>query len=395
MSKWPLDLIWDCASHPDPELNIETLEEQFEGCTDILVNLGLLQQARISSYVSCEICHTHIEEIFTMGKPGDDAKYYMFCEYNGLMEVPRKRLLRWKINYKPIVESVAGALQCRGRIQEVVKGSLWKLGFSFLSGISRMIYIVRNFKYLEENILAGQNALCFTLGPLCEESHQKTQNTDILELRNFLFLKNGCFDIDFFKNSVRGLICVPNNNAPNIFKPSGDSYTVRYNGGETFTLSTVDVGAGYIHKLLSHPGEFFSVAEIVLGSQVDIKDTALSNSGDIADQKAVREYRKQASDLLEELKEARANNDIGKVEILEEKLDLLQRAINESRGLNNRPRKAQSGRERIRKAFYSAYVRARKKIEEADPAFAEHLKENLSGGMNPVYRPPDGISWLT
>jgi len=63
--------------------------------------------------------------------------------------------------------------------------------------------------------------------------------------------------------------------------------------------------------------------------------------------------------------------------------------------LKNRPRKAQSGRERIRKAFYSAYLRARKKIEDADPALGEHLKQAISGGMNPAYRPGSELAWLT
>ena len=396
MSQCSLDLIWNCASHPAPELTIETLKSLPNGDSDIFLELELLIPGRISNCVSCEVCHTHIEEVFQIESPSGSARHCMVCEHNGLMEVPRERLLRWNIDYKPIVQTTVDALKCRGRTQEIVKGHLWDLGFSSLPGISRPVYVLRNIDMLYDNLpISGQSPLLFIFGYSSGEFLKTFDKGDIFELRNLLFLKNGAFDLEFLRNAVRDTAAIQTKDAPNIFCYSGDSYSVCYNRGKMFALSTVDVGAGYIHKLLSRPGQAVSVAEIVLGAEIDIQDTALSDSGDIADRKAVNEYRTQARELLEEITEARANGDAGKIEIIQEELFQLEKAINESRGLKNRPRKAQSGRERIRKAFYSAYLRARKKIEESDPDLSEHLKQTISGGMNPVYRPSSEIVWLT
>ncbi|MDD3127233.1 MAG: hypothetical protein PHT27_06430 [Candidatus Izemoplasmatales bacterium] len=396
MPQEPLDLIWNCSSHNDPELTIETLKSQPENWTDTLINLNVLKPGRTSNYVVCEVCRTHMEEVFRLESPAGMARHFMICKNNGLIEVPKERLLRWNIDYAPILQALSNALKIRSSFREIIKGHLWDLGFSSLPGISRPAYVIRNIDMLQERLpVCETGALFFLFGSSSIKSLKVFEDKNIFELRNLLFLKDGAFDIKFLERGVMASSAEQIQDAPNIFRRSGDSYCVRYNGGKPFTLSTVDVGAGYIHKLLALPGKALSVAEIVLGTEIDMQDTAFSDSGDVADGKAVSEYRNRARELIQEIIEARDGGDIGRLEILQEEAFRLEKAVSESRGLKNRPRKAQSGRERIRKAFYSAYLRARKKIEDADPALGEHLKQAISGGLNPVYRPGSELVWLT
>jgi len=361
----------------------------------MLLKLKVLKPGRTSSYVVCDVCRTHMEEVFRIDSPVGAVRYFMTCRDNGLIEVPKERLLRWNIDYTPIVKALINALKIKSGFREIIKGHLWDLGFSSLPGISKPAYLIRNIDTLQARLpICAQGALLFLFGSYSTTSLKEFDGKNIFELRKLLFLKDKAFDIEFLEHGIMASSAERIQDAPNIFRRTGDSYCIRYNAGKLFNLSTVDVGAGYIHKLLAHPGKALSVAEIVLGTEIDTHDMALSDSGDIADRKAVSEYRNRARELIQEIIEARDGGDIGRLEILQEEAFLLEKAINESRGLKNRPRKAQSGRERIRKSFYSAYLRARKKIEDADPPLGEHLKQAISGGMNPVYRPETPLIWL-
>jgi hypothetical protein len=181
----------------------------------------------------------------------------------------------------------------------------------------------------------------------------------------------------------------------NAFRRAGDHWEYRFGDHRSFRLVTANVGARYINHMLAHPHESTPVVELVVGATLDPFDPMLGDSGDVADDQAVREYRREAQELFDELERAREMGSGERVEGLHEELAKIEAAISEARGLGGRSRKAQSGRERIRKAFQAAVRRAREKIAEGDPEFAEHLKKCIRCGTDPIYRPDSNTKWET
>lgn len=180
-----------------------------------------------------------------------------------------------------------------------------------------------------------------------------------------------------------------------VFRRIGDHWQVRFKGRNAFYLVSVNTGAKYLCHVLAQPHTPTPVVELVLGTAIDPLDTAMSDSGEVATRQAIREYRQRALDLLDEVTAAKEVGDTERVEKLYEEMAGVERAMSEAQGLRGRSRKAQSGKERIRKAFQAAVRRAMEKIAETDKPLAEHLRACVECGTDPCYHPNEDIKWET
>ena len=200
----------------------------------------------------------------------------------------------------------------------------------------------------------------------------------------------------------------------NFFRKRGAVWEARFQGRNTICLIHVDKGAEYINLLLAFPDREASVYEIACGlaantielptntgvAPEDIEEgfqvtqgIPLSDAGDIADQRAIREWKRRGRELLGEIEEARDAGDHALVEKIEEEMAFITKAIEGGKGLGGRQRKAGDKRKNVRDAFRNAVGRAISQIEKYDKPLAEHLKATIKQGNEVVYRPGMPIAW--
>ncbi|MDF1483269.1 7-cyano-7-deazaguanine synthase [Extensimonas sp. H3M7-6] len=214
-------------------------------------------------------------------------------------------------------------------------------------------------------------------------------------------------------NSVPAVVSVEKQ-PENFFRKRGAVWEVRFQGRNTICLLNVDKGAEYINLLLAFPEREMSVYEIACGSAANAVDlpanavvapeeiedgfqivtgAPLTDAGDVADRRALREWQQRARELLGEIGEARDAGDHTRVEEIEEEMAFLTKALEGGKGLGGRQRKAGDKRKNVRDAFRNAVDRAIKQIEKYDKPLAEHLKASIKHGNEVVYRPGMPITW--
>ncbi|MEW6406628.1 MAG: 7-cyano-7-deazaguanine synthase, partial [Chloroflexota bacterium] len=196
----------------------------------------------------------------------------------------------------------------------------------------------------------------------------------------------------------------------NYFRKRGGVWAARFNGNAEVLVTGVDKGAEYINFLLGRPNKETSVYEIVCGFAINSCNTfldsnetedgfqvtqgvPLGDTGFVADHKAVEQYRETAHELFREIEEARAANDTGEIQRLEDEMTQVTAAIQEAVGLGGKLRKSNDKRKNIRDAFRNAVNRAIKYLEKYDKPLAVHLNESIKRGNEPVYRTEEEIVW--
>jgi 7-cyano-7-deazaguanine synthase in queuosine biosynthesis len=196
----------------------------------------------------------------------------------------------------------------------------------------------------------------------------------------------------------------------NYFRKRGGVWAARFNGNAEVLVTGVDKGAEYINFLLGRPNKETSVYEIVCGFAINSCNTfldsnetedgfqvtqgvPLGDTGFVADRKAVEQYRETAHELFREIEEARAANDTGEIQRLEDEMTQVTAAIQEAVGLGGKLRKSNDKRKNIRDAFRNAVNRAIKYLEKYDKPLAVHLNESIKRGNEPVYRTEEEIVW--
>ncbi len=129
------------------------------------------------------------------------------------------------------------------------------------------------------------------------------------------------------------------------FTPEGDVWRIRYQGREIRLKATR--GVEILAHLVARPDQDVHVLDLVHPgggrAQVDAGD-----AGEAIDAEARDAYRARVADLQEDLEEARAHHDLGRVERLEHELDALTEELPRSLGLGGRPRRGTSAAERAR-----------------------------------------------
>lgn len=195
----------------------------------------------------------------------------------------------------------------------------------------------------------------------------------------------------------------------NIFRRRGEAWQVRYQANRDFIVFP-SVGADYICRLLTSPGESLSAIEIVCGAAADhcnyliaaqeaveagLRSGAnplLETLGKISDWPAVSQYREAAKELMTDIERARAEHNEPRVLELQKDMIAVVAKIHESVGVGGKLKEAGDN---IRDGFRNAVKRVVNKIKETDAALADHLDRSLSYGNFPKYQTASPVSWET
>jgi hypothetical protein len=200
----------------------------------------------------------------------------------------------------------------------------------------------------------------------------------------------------------------------NYFWERGNVWEVRFNNAGSILIQNHRKGCQYLQSLLAKPFSNRSVFELVAEDLVETVDrpakldaselesgfqitTGIQRSdlGDVADPKALNEYKQTILDLIEELQEARANQDMGKVEKLENDVARIEQARSEGADRYGNPRKSKDARKNVRDAFRNSVNRTIAEIEKHDAFLGAHLRAFVKLGAVVDYTPAEQSSWST
>jgi len=161
-------------------------------------------------------------------------------------------------------------------------------------------------------------------------------------------------------------------------------------------------GLTLISLLMSKPQESIHVSVLAgaIGGAHSSTDKIVegfeaSDLGAMIDPEAKRSYQTRVRELRQELNEATSNNDLGRVESLEQELRFLMRELARAVGLYGRDRASVSSNERARLRVTNAIRSAISEVSLHHPALASHLGISIRTGLFCAYRPnPDSsVHW--
>ena len=204
-----------------------------------------------------------------------------------------------------------------------------------------------------------------------------------------------------------------NEEPENIFRKCGDAWEIRYDGGEKFMLIGAETGARYIHFMLGKPGVSTPITEImrtVSGESesvmsVDILEDGILTEGysfgdlpdsvtdNLADDKAIRQYRQEINRLKHDIEAAESVGDNITVEQLEQDMQNLINRINKFVSPAGQNKKITDHIKKLVDSLRRSVNFAIEKIGAHDHFLASHLKEAVRHGQAPGYFPGKSINW--
>jgi hypothetical protein len=168
----------------------------------------------------------------------------------------------------------------------------------------------------------------------------------------------------------------------------GSVWHLRWQG----TVATVRHSKGMldIARLLERPGQELHALDLMdaTGSAPNTGD-----AGPMLDDKARQAYKQRLEELEDDLNDAAAMADDGRVARLEHERDLLVTEITRAYGLGGRPRTVGDPTERARKAVGMRIATAIRAIAATDPDLARHLDRSIVTGRYCSYQPETDTEW--
>jgi tetratricopeptide (TPR) repeat protein len=181
-----------------------------------------------------------------------------------------------------------------------------------------------------------------------------------------------------------------------VIRREGDFWSVTFDGR---TVHVRDVkGMHYLARLLVEPGRELHVLDLVAaesGPGVHVRATAQDgeahggpgDAGEILDARAKDAYRRRLAEIDDDIDEARANVDTGRLMQAEAERDVLVQELARAFGLHGRERRAASTSERARVGVTRALRHAIARIAEHHRPLGEHLARTVRTGTYCAYVP--------
>jgi len=121
----------------------------------------------------------------------------------------------------------------------------------------------------------------------------------------------------------------------------------------------------------------------------------LGGTDTLLDAKARTAYKQRIAELREELEEARAFNDLGRVDKAQQEIDFISSELARGFGLGGRTRGTPSSAERARVNVVKGVKAALAKIAEPSPLLERYLATTIKTGVFCSYTPHlfNPISW--
>lgn len=168
------------------------------------------------------------------------------------------------------------------------------------------------------------------------------------------------------------------------FVDEGDVYCVTW-GARSVRLQTTK-GLTVLARLVAHPGSPQHVLDLV---HVDGASELLDrgSGGDLLDEAARSAYRQRAATLREELDDAEARQDLGRVQAVRAELEFLAHELGRATGLGGRTRRIPDNEERARQAVRKQIRTGLDRIRDVHPELARYLGRAVKTGRVCVFEP--------
>jgi hypothetical protein len=147
--------------------------------------------------------------------------------------------------------------------------------------------------------------------------------------------------------------------------------------------------------LLARPGRPVPALELVEAAGGPPRAAAGADLGPVLDDRARREYRRRLEELGEELAEAEADADLGRISRLREERSMLADELAGALGLAGRPRVTGDPADRARKAVTMRIRAAIAALAEQDESLGRHLDRSVRTGRLCSYEPETPVEWTT
>jgi hypothetical protein len=132
------------AASEDRTFCFDEVREWTRADFEYLVELGILREGPLAASVICDACgKMHREDVLWEPSVRDPLgkRAYIRCEDEGPVHVPEFRLRQWVVDANMIAKSLAAAMALSGMVEEVLAGSVWKLGRRRLAGRFRDVFL--------------------------------------------------------------------------------------------------------------------------------------------------------------------------------------------------------------------------------------------------------------
>jgi hypothetical protein len=196
-----------------------------------------------------------------------------------------------------------------------------------------------------------------------------------------------------------------------VFADDNDFWRIGYEG--TWITVRRIKGFVYLQYLLFHPDETVHVSHLVaLGEprwsglpgggigtggrdEPHTRSSGDTDSGDILDPRAKREYRARLIELKADLDEAVRWVDIERADSIRREIEFLSAQLARAFGLHGRARKMSDPMERVRKAVTNRIREAIERIAKQHPSLGRHLRNGIRTGFSCSYSPDSPVSWTS
>lgn len=181
------------------------------------------------------------------------------------------------------------------------------------------------------------------------------------------------------------------------FRCEGDTRTISY-GGQGVLMRDLK-GFRYLERLLADPGREFHVLDLVAiegGSAVGtpardqhIEAATMDFGGGLAiiDEEARDAYRRRLAEVEDDIEDATAMNDIGRVDLARRDREYLVAELVAAVGLGGRSRTVGGTAERARTSVTRSLRYALGRLTKHHSALATHLEQSVRTGTYCVYSP--------
>jgi hypothetical protein len=173
--------------------------------------------------------------------------------------------------------------------------------------------------------------------------------------------------------------------ASGVFRLAGEVWELDYAGRRVQLKDSK--GLRDLARLLARPHQDLHVAELVGG----IPDAG--DAGPVLDERAIAAYRRRLRSLQEDLEEAIRDDDLGRLERLQDERDALLGELGAGSGLGGRARRASSATERVRKTVRFRINTALRRIAAVHPELGRHLAHSVRTGTFCRYDPEQFVRW--
>jgi hypothetical protein len=179
------------------------------------------------------------------------------------------------------------------------------------------------------------------------------------------------------------------------FVREGEFWTVQFAGRTVHVKDSR--GIGLLVQLLAAPRQELHVLELAAdrtgAGEARVSRALAAHSASSIDRQARFEYMKRGRELELDIDQARADNDLGRLERLERELEFLTRELSRSYGLSGCRRASGTPAERARVNVTRAIKSATQRIAGYHPGLADHLSRSVRTGTFCVYAPDSTQSW--